>query len=116
MSAKRIQVRIRRDGYRYSYGYALTTDEADRIRELHEARMDDEERSGHIIGSLGEVLKTGFRNKAGVVFEIVGTESRGKNIFDCVDYLKNKETGKIKEVTRRELFNATRNRDGKRKI
>ena len=104
---KKYQVRVRRNDIRYSYGFCKTLEEMRKKTEKIEFRLDKEDSDGHIIGSLGEVLKTRFKSK-GVLFEIIGTESTGKKTIDAVDYVKNIKNKKISEMPRISLYNLTR--------
>jgi hypothetical protein len=106
--AKRYQVRVRRGDNRYSYGYVSSLEEAEARAEQEEQRMDNEEKQGHIVGSKGEILRTRFRTPKGVLWDIIGTKSTGRDVFDAVDTVKKVETGEFKDLLRRDLYKMTR--------
>jgi len=108
MSSKKYQLRIRSNGYRYSYGFYDTPEDLELGRVEVEKRLYKEEKMGHIIGTMGEVLKTRFKVKD-VNYDIIGTQYTGKGKFDAIDFVKNADTKEIKEIQRQKLFDLTRN-------
>lgn len=71
-------------------------------------RLDEEFKEGHIVGEKGEILRRRFILN-GKFYEITGTESTGRKIFDAIESVKRVETGEIQERTRKFLYDLTRN-------
>ena len=106
MSNRKYQLRLQYDERRYYFGVVYDKSEQTKFNEKMTKFLDSEARSGEVISETGVILKSRFKIN-GIIFEITGTESTGPDIFDAIDTVHNRNTGKFKEYDRRKLRNLT---------
>lgn len=110
----RYQIRIRYGGRRYYLGAISSKEERMKFTKEIMSLLEKEKRDGHIVSSNGIILKSRYRI-GDVVYYISATAS-GKTLWDCIDTVKNTETNKFRDFTRRQLHDLTRRNNNNKKV